>query len=120
MVKATAFVLLGVAAGTFSGLVGMGGGIVMVPALVLLFGFSQHLAQGTVLAVMVPPIGLAAAWVYYRSGFVDLRVAALLCLGFVLGGLVGARWATSLPASTLERFFGAVCVLMGLKMMLGR
>jgi uncharacterized membrane protein YfcA len=89
MIRQLGFVLVGVLAGTGSGLVGIGGAIVIIPALVLFFGFSQQQAQGTTLAVMVPPIGLAAAWIYLRSGYVDMRAAALLCTGFLLGGFLG-------------------------------
>ena len=65
--------VLGLGSGVFSGLVGVGGGVVIVPALVLLFGLSQHQAQGTTLALLVPPIGILAAWTYYKQGYVDLE-----------------------------------------------
>ena len=102
---ATAFyaMLLGITAGAFSGLIGIGGGVIIVPALVFGFGFSQHLAQGTTLALMVPPIGLLAAWTYWKHGDVDLRVAAFVCAGFLLGSLLGARLAVQLPNVLLER-----------------
>ena len=87
------YILLGVVAGIFSGLIGIGGGIIIVPALVLLFGLSQHSAQGTTLALMVPPIGLLAAWTYYKQGLVDLKIAAFVCIGFFIGGLLGAKFA---------------------------
>ena len=80
------YLLLGLIAGTFSGLIGTGGAIIIIPTLVLLFGLSQHMAQGTTLALMVPPIGLLAAWTYYKAGFVDLKIAGLICLGFFVGG----------------------------------
>jgi uncharacterized membrane protein YfcA len=97
---------LGLLAGIASGLIGIGGGLIIIPALVYIFGFSQHLAQGTTLALMVPPIGLLAAWTYYRQGYVDLKVAAFICLGFFIGGLAGARIATALSADILRRVFG--------------
>ena len=71
--------LLGIIAGAISGLIGIGGGVIIVPALVYLFGLSQHQAQGTTLALLVPPIGLLAAWTYYRQGYVDLKMAAWIC-----------------------------------------
>lgn len=74
--------LLGLVAGTFSGLIGIGGGTIIVPVLVFLFGLSQHQAQGTTLALLVPPIGFFAAWTYYKQGYVDLKIAALICVGF--------------------------------------
>jgi len=114
------YMVLGLVAGVLSGLVGIGGGIVVVPALVLLFGFSQHQAQGTALAMMVPPVGLLAAWTYFRQGHVDLTVAALLCLGFFFGGLLGARLATGLSTETLEKVFGVILLVVSLKMIIGR
>jgi len=110
------YLLLGLVTGTFSGLIGIGGAIIIIPALVLFFGLSQHTAQGTTLALMVPPIGLLAAWTYYRAGFVDLKVAGLICLGFFVGGLVGARFATEISEQVLRRLFGLVLLLASLKM----
>jgi uncharacterized membrane protein YfcA len=114
--KMALFVLLGLITGVFSGLMGIGGAIIIIPLLVLLFGLSQHAAQGTTLALMVPPIGLLAAWVYYRQGFVDLKIAALMCVGFFVGGLVGAKFATEIPDDILRKIFGVVLLLASLKM----
>lgn len=80
------YLFLGLVAGVFSGLIGVGGGIIIVPALILLFGMCQHQAQGTTLALLVPPIGLLAAWTYYKQGYVDLRIATFICIGFFLRG----------------------------------
>jgi uncharacterized protein len=113
-----AYVLLGIAAGVLSGLVGIGGGIIIVPALVFFFGFTQLKAQGTTIALMVPPIGLLAAWTYYQKGYVDIKVAALVCLGFVVGGLVGANIATGLSNVVLEKVFGIILLFIALKMLL--
>lgn len=113
-----AYVLLGLLAGALSGLIGIGGGIIIVPALVLLFGFSQLKAQGTTIALMIPPIGLLAAWTYYRKGYVDIKVAALVCLGFVLGGLIGANIATVLSNAVLEKIFGVILLFIALRMLL--
>jgi uncharacterized membrane protein YfcA len=103
-----------------SGLVGVGGGTIIIPALVLLFGFSQHLAQGTTLALMVPPIGLLAAWTYYKQGYVDLKAAGLICLGFILGGWIGAQFAVKLSNAVLEKTFGVFLLIIALKMIFGR
>jgi uncharacterized protein len=111
------YVLLGIVAGTFSGLIGIGGGIIIVPALVFLFGMGQHEAQGTTLALLVPPIGLLAAWTYYKQGYVDMQVAVFICVGFVLGGLLGAKIATGLSTAVLEKVFGVVLVVIGFKML---
>jgi uncharacterized membrane protein YfcA len=112
------YFLLGVVAGIFSGLIGIGGGIIIVPALVLLFGLSQHTAQGTTLALMVPPIGLLAALAYYKQGFVDLKVAAFVCLGFFIGGLFGAKFAVGIPEMILKKIFGIVLLVVSIRMIL--
>ncbi len=120
MAQIVAFLALGLFAGIISGLIGIGGGIVIVPVLVFLFHFSQHRAQGTTLALLVPPIGILAAWAYYRQGYVDLKVAALICAGFVIGGLLGAKVATSLSNAMLEKVFGVALLLIALKMILSK
>lgn len=108
--------LLGLVAGILSGLIGIGGGVIIVPALIFLFGLSQHQAQGTTLALLVPPIGILAAWTYYQQGYVNLEIAAFVCLGFFLGGLVGAKIATNLSSVVLEKVFGIALLLIALKM----
>ena len=115
-----AYLLLGLAAGILSGLVGIGGGILIVPALVFLFGFTQQQAQGTTLALLVPPIGILAAWTYYQKGFVDIKVAAIIATGFILGSLFGARFATGISNDILGKVFGTFLVLIGLKMIFGK
>lgn len=106
MAQDLCFVAPGVGAGLLSGLIGIGGGVIIVPVFVFLCGFSQHEAQGTTLALLVPPIGLPVAWTYYRAGYVNFEVALLICAGFFLGGVLGARFATGLPNVLLERVFG--------------
>ncbi len=117
MVNILLFILLGLGAGILSGLIGIGGGIVLVPALVFIFGLSQQEAQGTTLAVLIPPIGILGAWTYYKAGFVDFRIAGLICLGFIFGSLFGAKIATDLPTAALEKIFGVVLLLISLKML---
>lgn len=114
------YMLLGLVAGFLSGLIGIGGGTIIVPALVLFFGISQHMAQGTTLALLVPPIGILAAWTYYRQGYVDLNIAGFICLGFFVGGFVGAKIATSLSNTVLERIFGIALLLISLKMIFAK
>jgi uncharacterized membrane protein YfcA len=109
-------IALGLVAGVLSGLIGLGGGIFIVPALVLLFGFTQHNAQGTTLAVLIPPIGILAAYTYYQRGHVNISAAALICVGFVLGGLIGAKLANAIPTLALTRVFAVFLVLLGLRM----
>jgi uncharacterized membrane protein YfcA len=120
MTNVLLYLLLGVAAGALSGLVGIGGGIIIVPALVMFWGLSQHQAQGTTLALLVPPIGILAAWTYYRQGFVDLHIATWVCIGFMVGSLLGAKLAVQLSDVTLERVFGVALLLVALKMMLAK
>ncbi len=110
------YVLLGLVAGVLGGLIGIGGGIIIVPALVYIFGFTQHNAQGTTLALLIPPIGILAALEYYKAGHVNIQVAALVCLGFVFGGLLGAKLAVGLSDDTLRKVFGVVLLLISLKM----
>ncbi len=112
--------IVGLTAGVLSGLLGIGGGILIVPCLVLIFGLSQHAAQGTTLALMVPPIGLLAAWTYYKQGNVDIKMAALICLGFFFGGLIGARFAGSIDAGLLKKLFGALMLVVAVKMIFGK
>ena len=113
-----AYLLLGLVAGVISGLIGIGGGVIIVPALVFIFGLSQHQAQGTTLALLVPPIGLLAAWTYYKQGYVDLKIAALICAGFVIGGLWGSKLAVALSNRALQKVFGTALLLIALKMIL--
>ncbi len=113
-------ILLGITAGIASGLVGIGGGVILVPALVFLFGLTQHQAQGTTLALLVPPIGIIAAWTYWRQGYVDLRIAGLICVGFLIGSLLGARYAVILSNATLQKAFGVFLFLLSLKLIFGK
>lgn len=114
------YIVLGLTAGVLSGLIGIGGGVIIVPALVFLFGLSQHQAQGTTLALLVPPIGILAAWTYYKQGYVDIRIAALVAGGFLFGSLVGAKIATGLSNVVLEKLFGLALLLIAIKMILAK
>lgn len=111
-----AFVTLGIAAGLLAATLGVGGGIVYVPALVALFGFAQHEAQGTSLAIIVPTTLVAAA-VHARAGRTDWRTAALLGAGGVIGGVLGAASALALDDALLRRLFAAFLVVMAVRML---
>lgn len=113
-----AYLILGLVTGAFSGLIGIGGGIIAVPALVMLFGFTQQQAQGTTLAMLLPPVGILAAYAYYNQGLVDIKVAMLLAIGFILGGYFGAKFAIYLPAHILKKFFAIVLLAIGARMLL--
>ena len=114
------FIVLGLVIGILSGIVGVGGGIILIPALVYFYGFSQHMAQGTSTAMLLPPIGILAAYTYYKHGYVDIRATALLCTGFVLGGLFGAKIAVYLSNDVLKRGFGILLMLISLRMIFGK
>ena len=111
-----AYILLGLVAGTVSGFMGLGGGILLAPALVYIFGLTQHQAQGTSLTVMIPPITLLAALKYYQSGNVRLDIAVFVALGFLAGGLIGATLVHGVPDTILKKIFGLILLLIGVKM----
>ncbi len=112
--------LIGVVVGLFSGVVGIGGGILFVPALIWLVHMDQHRAQGTSLGALLAPVGLLAFWEYYRKGNADIRVAALLALGFVVGSYFGADWAQAIPELLLRRIFAVAMIAVGMAMFFGR
>lgn len=114
------FVATGFLTGIIGGLFGVGGGEIFVPLLVYVFGFSQHQAQGTSLAVLLPPIGLLAALRYYRSGYVDFSVALLIAIGFFFGASVGALGATRIHGDVLRRIFGVFLMIVAFHMIFGR
>ncbi|MEH2264609.1 sulfite exporter TauE/SafE family protein [Nostoc sp.] len=109
--------ILGLIAGVVSGITGIGGGIIILPALIFVFGFSQHQAQGTTLALLVPPIDILAAWTYYKQGYVDIRIAAFICVGFVLGGWFGAKIGMGLSNVILARVFGVLLLVSAIRVM---
>jgi len=109
---------VGLAAGCLSGLVGVGGGIIIVPALVYFIGFNQQMAQGTSLSILLLPTGIFAVMNYYREGFVDWKVALIIASSFLLGGFIGSKVAISLDQNVVKKIFAAFMVLMGLKMLI--
>ena len=111
-------VLIGIGGGFLSGLIGIGGGVIIIPALVLLLGMPQATAQGTTLAMMIPPIGIFAVLAYYQRGAVDLKMAAVLCVGFVLGSIFGAKFALAIPEEALKKVFGVLLLIIGGKMLI--
>lgn len=113
-------VLIGILAGILSGLVGVGGGIVMVPLLIFFFGYSQHQAQGTSLAVLAVPVTLLAAYNYHKQGHLDWRYAAMIAVFFVLGGFIGSKIAISLDQKMLKKVFGVILLFVAGKMLLSK
>jgi uncharacterized membrane protein YfcA len=110
-------VLVGLAAGILSGLVGVGGGIIIVPALVFLLGFSQHEAQGTSLGILLLPAGIFAVLNYYKQGYIDLKVVLILFLGFVIGGYLGSKISLSLSEAAVKKIFAVVLLVIAGKML---
>ncbi len=110
------YLILGLVTGVFGGLLGIGGATIVIPALVFLFGFSQHQAQGTILAAMIPPIGLLAALRYYQAGHVNVGAAILIAVGFFIGGYFGARLVEYIPELVLKRVFGVFLLLIAARM----
>ncbi len=114
------YILLGIIAGVFSGLLGIGGGTVVVPALVYFFHMSQHKAQGTILGAFLPPVALLAFWKYYQSGNADIRVAVFLAIGLFVGAYFGAKISLVLPELVLKRVFGVFLLFMAFKLISGK
>ena len=112
--------LVGLYAGFLSGMVGIGGGILIVPVLVYFFGFSQHKAQGTTLFLFVLPVGILGAYNYYKSGNIDIKTALVICATFVFGSYFGSKLTLSLDQLTVKRIFGIFILLISLKMIWGK
>ena len=112
-------VAIGLGAGLLSGVFGIGGGVVIVPALVLFAGFSQILATGTSLAILLPPIGLAAVVEYYRHGHVNVRAAAIIAVSLAVGGWVGAVGAQYLQGAYLRLGFAVFVLILGIYLVIG-
>lgn len=113
------FVIIGIISGIAAGLFGIGGGIVIVPALIYWAGFSQHMATGTTVALLLPPIGLAAAFEYYRHGNVDVKAAAILAATMFLGSWVGAYFANQMGGPLLRLIFGLFVCALGVYLVYG-
>jgi uncharacterized protein len=108
---------IGIITGIMAGMLGIGGAIIMIPALVYFMGFSQQTAQGTSLAVMLPPIGILAAYNYYKAGHVDIKFALILACAFLIGSYFGSKFALTLPQATLKKVFGILLLLVAVKML---
>ncbi len=119
-VQVMLFILIGVGAGALSGLIGVGGGIVIVPALVYILGMAQKKAQGTSLAVLSVPVCFIGFLAYYREGHADIKAALWIILGFIGGTLLGSNLAINMNEVVLRRVFGAIIILVGIKMVLSK
>ena len=110
-------ILIGIFAGMLGGLVGVGGGLIIVPSLIYFLGFSQHAAQGTSLGLILLPVGILGVLQYYKQGNVDFRVVAILAVGFLIGSFFGSKIALSLPQETVKKIFAIFMIIMAIKML---
>jgi uncharacterized protein len=111
---------IGILTGIMAGMLGIGGAIIMIPALVFFMGFSQQTAQGTSLAVMLPPVGILAAFNYYKAGHVNIKFAIILACTFIIGSYFGSRLALNIPQATLKKIFGVLLLLVAAKMLFSK
>ena len=111
-------ILIGIASGIFAGFFGVGGGIIMIPLLIFIFNHSQHMAQGTSLAAMIPPIGILATYKYWKEGNANLKVALFIALGFVFGAYFGAYFANFIPTKYLKKIFGIFLLIISLRLII--
>lgn len=109
--------LIGLLAGILSGLVGVGGGIIIVPALMFFVGFTQKEAQGTSLGLLLLPIGILAVLNYYNKGLIDIKYVGMMAIGFVLGGFLGSKLALVIPEAALKKIFAVVLFYTAFKML---
>jgi uncharacterized protein len=112
--------VIGVITGIMAGMLGIGGAIIMIPAMVFFLGFSQQMAQGTSLAVMLPPIGIFAAYNYWKAGQVNIKFALILAAAFIIGSYFGSKIALNVPQTVLKKIFGVLLLLVAAKMLLSR
>jgi uncharacterized membrane protein YfcA len=113
-------IVIGIITGIMAGMLGIGGAVIMIPALVYLLGISQQTAQGTSLAVMLPPIGVIAAYNYYKAGHVNIKFAIILAVFFLVGSYFGSKLALTLPQTVLKKIFGVLLLLVAAKMLLSK
>ena len=113
-------IVIGIITGVAAGMLGIGGAIIMVPALVFIMGLTQHQAQGTSLAVMLPPIGIIAAYNYYKAGEVNLKFALILAGAFLIGSFFGSKLALNIPQHILKKIFAILLLLVSLKMLFSK
>ena len=111
---------IGLMAGILSGMVGVGGGIIIVPALVYFMGMNQLQSQGTSLAVLLLPVGIFAVYNYYKAGYVDVRSTLIIAATFLIGGFIGSKISIGLDQNVVKKIFGAILILVALKMILGK
>jgi len=110
-------IVIGLAAGMLSGLIGVGGGIIIVPALIFFLGFNQHEAQGTSLGLLLLPIGILAVFNYYQKGYIDVKYVLIMAGGFLIGGFLGSKIALTISELALKKIFAIILFYTAFKMM---
>jgi uncharacterized membrane protein YfcA len=113
-------IAIGLLTGIMAGIFGIGGGLVVIPALVFIMGLSQQAAQGTSLAMMLPPIGLIAAINYYKAGFVNIKFALILAAAFLIGSYFGSKIAINMSQEVLKKTFGLLLLIVAIKMLISK
>ncbi|MGB0390171.1 MAG: sulfite exporter TauE/SafE family protein [Salibacteraceae bacterium] len=116
MAEIMVLILIGIAGGFLSGMFGVGGGIIIVPALVFFVGMSQHEAQGTSLGLMLLPIGILAAYNYHKTGQIDIKAGLIVAATFVAGGYLGSKISLGLDQTLIKRMFGVLMLAISLKL----
>jgi len=110
-------ILIGILAGIMGGLFGVGGGLIVIPALIFLFGMTQHEAQGTSIAFLLLPVGILAFMNYYKAGHIDIKYALILAVAFVIGGWLGSKIAINISDINLKKIFAVFMILVGIRML---
>jgi len=120
MLDVVIYIIIGIIAGTLSGLFGIGGGIVIIPALMFLKGFPQLKAQGTSLIAMLPPVGILAFIEYYKKGNTDIFAGVIICITMVISAKFGGQLANIIPMGIMKKSFGIFVIIVGIKTFLGK
>ncbi|OFX79425.1 MAG: permease [Bacteroidetes bacterium GWE2_29_8] len=113
-------IIIGLSAGLLGGITGLGGGIIIIPALIYFLKLEQHAAQGISIAVMLPPIGILAAYTYYKGGYVNIKYSAIIAVCFIIGAFFGSKIAINISANNLHKVFGVIFLIVALKMIFSK
>ncbi len=111
-------VAIGLVSGILGGVIGLGGGVIMIPAMVMFLAMDQRTAQGTSIAIMLPPIGIMAAYSYYKGGYVNVKYAVIIAIAFMIGGYFGSKLALSVPEQAIRKGFAVLLCFIAAKMFL--